>query len=119
MKKLIITAVALLMGSVVAFSQTNTPTQTTPQDGKNMSIKRNDLPTSVKTALDGKEYMGWDFEDAYHVNGSKADGTVDYYHIKMKKGTETKDIYLDNLGKKYSPEMKSEKRNDNMKKEGM
>ncbi|MBT1685706.1 hypothetical protein [Dawidia soli] len=102
MKKVMFALCGLVFGVVAANAQAAQPSnnavateQTAQQDDK-VKIKAEELPQTVKTALEGEEYRGWLINAAYHHK------TADTFEVELKNGAETKTIKFDKEGKKIS-----------------
>jgi hypothetical protein len=102
MKKVMFALGGLVFSVVAANAQAAQPSnaavsteQTAQQDDK-VKIKAEELPQTVKTALEGEEYRGWLINSAYHHK------TADTFEVELKNGAETKTIKFDKEGKKIS-----------------
>jgi hypothetical protein len=104
MKKVMFALGGLVFSVVAANAQAAQPsnaavsteqTAPAPQDDK-VKIKAEELPQTVKTALEGEEYRGWLINSAYHHK------TADTFEVELKNGAETKTIKFDKEGKKIS-----------------
>lgn len=100
MKKLMFLLFALTVGVFAANAQVAPSTSATseesavaPQDDK-VKIKAEELPQTVKSALEGEEYRGWLINAAYHHKSK------DIYEVELKNGAETKTVKFDKDGKK-------------------
>jgi hypothetical protein len=102
MKKVMFALCGLVFGAIAVNAQEAQPSnaavsteQTAQQDDK-VKIKAEELPQTVKTALEGEEYRGWLINSAYHHK------TADTFEVELKNGAETKTIKFDKEGKKIS-----------------
>ncbi len=65
-----------------------------PAQDDRQKIKAEELPETVKKALEAQEYKGWLINTAYHVK------STDTYEVELKNGAETKTFKFDKDGKK-------------------
>jgi len=63
------------------------------QDEK-VKIKAEELPATVKKALEGPDYRGWLVNAAYHYKAKNQ------YEVELKNGAETLTVLFDKEGKK-------------------
>jgi hypothetical protein len=98
MKKLVFAMLAF-GASVVAVQAQETPSTTpsssaVPAQDDRQKIKAEELPETVKKALEAQEYKGWLINTAYHIK------STDTYEVELKNGAETKTFKFDKDGKK-------------------
>jgi hypothetical protein len=102
MKKVMFALCGLVFGVVAANAQAAPSTAAVSEQTvsvnqeEKVKIKAEELPQTVKTALEGEEYRGWLINAAYHHK------TADTFEIELKNGAETKTIKFDKEGKKVS-----------------
>jgi hypothetical protein len=117
MKKVMFALFALL-GSVAfvnAQDSTSTEGQNKIKDQAEMQdqsqdrvkIKSQDLPESVKKALEGQDYRGWLVNAVYKSRTASKDPNAtagsygkDLYVVELKNGAQTKTVRFDGDGKK-------------------
>ncbi|HEY9044442.1 MAG TPA: hypothetical protein VIN08_01030 [Ohtaekwangia sp.] len=99
MKKVMFVLFALVAGvgfanAQVASEPAPAATESTQLQGDKVKIKAEELPQTVKKALEGEDYRGWLINAAYH------DKTKNTYEVELKNGAETKTVKFDKEGKK-------------------
>ncbi|HEY9006021.1 hypothetical protein [Ohtaekwangia sp.] len=99
MKKVMFVLFALVAGVGFANAQVSSDpapaaTQSTQMQDEKTKIKAEELPQTIKKALEGEDYRGWLINAAYH---NKAKNT---YEVELKNGAETKTVKFDKDGKK-------------------
>jgi hypothetical protein len=112
MRKLILTVAGMLMVGMIAVNaqdtlNTNKP-QTQSQSGYNtqvpkdfVTIKVDDVPSSLRTTLRGDEYTGWE-SGTFYQNKS-----TNQYLVQVGTGNDMKSYYFDRGGKRVKdPGMK-------------
>jgi hypothetical protein len=99
MKKVMF-AFAAMLGSVAfvnaqdATTSAVTPaTEQAPQQEGKTKIKSEELPATVKKALEMQDYRGWLIDAAYKVDATEQ------YEVHLKNGAETKIVKFDKDGK--------------------
>lgn len=101
MKKMILTAVlfasAVSMTSVFA-SASNVNSAYTYTQEERKSVKLEELPEAVKTALAGADYTGKEATEAFLVKN----GGTEYYEITLKADGKESKVKLDKDGKKVA-----------------
>lgn len=114
MKKIMLTlAGALFIGVAAVNAQSDTTdtkektrqSQATPQPSQNAQssipkgytmIKSNELPSSLRTTLQGNEYYGWESGTVYQNR------TNNQYLVTVGTGPDTKTYYFDRNGKRVT-----------------
>ncbi|MCE6992301.1 hypothetical protein [Dyadobacter sp. CY323] len=98
MKNLMLAAMMLLAGVSVEAGTMKEKTQLDlGADQTKVSVRPEDLPEAVKSALAGDGYADWKITNAYLVT---RDNNSQYYEVNIKKGEETATLNLDKYGKK-------------------
>jgi hypothetical protein len=99
MKNLMLTAMVLLGGVAVSEVGTMKGKARFGQEVEQtkVSVRPEDLPEAVKSALAGDGYADWKITNAYLVT---RDNNAQYYEVNIKKGEETATLNLDKYGKK-------------------
>ena len=64
---------------------------------KKVSVRPEDLPEAVGSALAGNGYAEWKVSSAYLIT---KDDSSQYYEINLRRGEETATLNLDKYGKK-------------------
>lgn len=101
MKKLVISAVMLVVGSIASVNAT-APLSFVQVAGYQMAgqerveIKPEDLPEAVRNTLAGDSYKDWTVSKAFSVTDDKG---AHYYEVALAKGQETSTVKLDKDGK--------------------
>ena len=100
MKKMILTA-ALFASAVsvtTVFASSNVNSAYTYNQEERKSVKLDELPEAVKTALSGADFKGKEATEAFLVKN----GTSEYYEITLKEGATESKVKLDKDGKKVA-----------------
>ncbi len=97
MKKLMF-AFAAMLGSVAFVNaqdeSNNIRTPETVQQDEKVKIKTEELPATVKTALESQDYNGWLIDAAYKHTATET------FEVQLKNGTEVKTVKFNKDGEK-------------------
>ncbi len=99
---IIITLAPFLFGAIAAEAQTSaTVTETAISTSTTLTsdktpVKPEELPETVRKALEADEYKGWNFSQASLVKSENSE----YYEIELKQEEKSVVVKLDKEGKK-------------------
>jgi hypothetical protein len=122
--KHLLTAAFIVSATVVATAQQTDTTQTRQPQSRSQQeqqgqpsnqfnakdytqIQATEVPSSLRTTLQGQEYKGWENGKIYRRNNG------DGYYVTTGSGNTAKNYYFDKNGKVTSPEGGTNPRRDN------
>jgi hypothetical protein len=100
MKKLIISAVALLLTTFAsvdaAIGVTSENKKIVNMTQEKVAVKSEQLPKAIQDVIQSDDFKGWEVISAFLITGPDK---TQYYELNVKRGTENARVKLDKDGK--------------------